>query len=66
MYQALRSRGVPTVLVVYPGENHGLTVPSYLRDRIARNLAWYDRFLGDRAAAGRADPSAATTGQAPR
>ncbi|HEY0502544.1 MAG TPA: S9 family peptidase [Lysobacter sp.] len=45
MYQALRSRNVPTQLVVYPGEGHQLTVPSYLRDRIARNLAWYDRFL---------------------
>ncbi|MCL6697940.1 S9 family peptidase [Sphingomonas sp. NSE70-1] len=45
MYQALRSRGLSTELVVYPGENHGLTVPSYLRDRMQRLLAWYDRFL---------------------
>ena len=45
MYQALRSLDVPTQLVIYPGENHGLTVPSYLRDRMERNLAWYDRFL---------------------
>lgn len=45
MYQALRSRDLPTELVVYPGENHGLTVPSYLRDRMQRLLAWYDRFL---------------------
>ena len=45
MYQALRSLGVPTELVMYPGQHHGLTVPSYLRDRLVRNLAWYDRFL---------------------
>ncbi|MBC7991092.1 MAG: S9 family peptidase [Luteimonas sp.] len=45
MYQALRSLDVPTQLVVYPGEHHGLTVPSYLRDRLERNLAWYGRFL---------------------
>lgn len=45
MYQALRSRDLPTELVIYPGENHGLTVPSYLRDRMQRLLAWYDRFL---------------------
>ena len=45
MYQALRSRDVPTQLVIYPGENHGLTVPSYLRDRMERNLAWYDKYL---------------------
>jgi dipeptidyl aminopeptidase/acylaminoacyl peptidase len=32
-------------LVVYPGESHGLTVPSYLEDRMMRNLAWYTRYL---------------------
>jgi dipeptidyl aminopeptidase/acylaminoacyl peptidase len=45
MYQALRSRDLPTELVIYPGENHPLTVPSYLRDRMQRLMAWYDRFL---------------------
>jgi dipeptidyl aminopeptidase/acylaminoacyl peptidase len=45
MYQALRSLNVPTELVIYPGENHGLTVPSYVRDRVERNLAWYDMYL---------------------
>lgn len=45
MYQALRSRDLPTELVIYPGENHGLTVPSYLRDRMQRLIGWYDRFV---------------------
>jgi dipeptidyl aminopeptidase/acylaminoacyl peptidase len=45
MYQALRTRDVPTNLVIYPGENHALTVPSYLRDRLERLLGWYDRWL---------------------
>lgn len=45
MYQALRSLDVPTQLVIYPGENHALTVPSYLRDRYQRSLGWFDRFL---------------------
>ena len=45
MYQALRSRGLATELIIYPGENHGLEVPSYLRDRLKRNIAWYDRYL---------------------
>ncbi len=45
MYQALRYQNIPTELVIYPEENHGLTVPSYLRDRRQRDLAWYDRFL---------------------
>jgi dipeptidyl aminopeptidase/acylaminoacyl peptidase len=45
MYQALRSRDLPTQLVIYPGENHPITVPTYLRDRMQRLLGWYDRFL---------------------
>jgi dienelactone hydrolase len=31
MYEALKSLDVPTRLVIYPNEYHGLTVPSYLR-----------------------------------
>ena len=45
MYQALRSLGVPTRLVVYPGQFHGLTTPSYLRDRLQRWVAWFDTYL---------------------
>jgi dipeptidyl aminopeptidase/acylaminoacyl peptidase len=46
MYQALRSVGVETQLVVYPGQFHGLTVPSYLRDRLERYIDWFGRHLG--------------------
>ena len=45
MYQALRSLDVPTQLVLYPDEHHGMVVPSYLRDRLERSLVWYNRFL---------------------
>ncbi|MEE2692179.1 MAG: S9 family peptidase [Pseudomonadota bacterium] len=45
MYQALRSLDIETRLVIYPGENHGLTVPSYLADRMQRSLDWYDAHL---------------------
>jgi len=45
MYQALKSLNVETQLVIYPGQHHGLTTPSYLRDRMARWLAWYDKYL---------------------
>lgn len=45
MYQALRYQNVATELVIYPDQNHGLTVPSYLRDRLQRNLAWYDKYV---------------------
>ena len=46
MYQALRSQDVPTQLVIYPGENHDIHVPSHLRDRLERLIGWYGRFLG--------------------
>jgi dipeptidyl aminopeptidase/acylaminoacyl peptidase len=45
MYQALRSVGVPTQLVIYPDEHHGLTTPSHIEDRLQRHLDWYDRYL---------------------
>lgn len=46
MYQALRSLGVETQLVIYPEERHQLKKPSHLRDRLERYLAWFDRHLG--------------------
>ncbi len=45
MYQALRSLGIETQLVIYPNENHGIQRPSYVRDRYERYLAWYDKYL---------------------
>jgi len=45
MYQALASLGVPTQLVVYPNSFHGITRPSYQKDRMERYLAWYDKYL---------------------
>ena len=45
MYQALKSLGVDTQLVVYPGQFHGLTIPSYERDRLQRYLDWFNKYL---------------------
>ena len=45
MYQALRSLNVPTQLVIYPGQYHGLTRPSYQRDRLERYIAWYEKYV---------------------
>lgn len=45
LYQVLRRVGTPTQLVVYPGQSHGLRVPSYQKDRYERYLAWYDRWV---------------------
>ena len=45
MYQALRSLGVGTQMVIYPNESHGISRPSYQRDRLERYLAWYDKHM---------------------
>lgn len=45
MYQALRSTGVDTQLVIYPGQFHGLRKPSYLRDRARRYVEWFGKYL---------------------
>jgi len=42
LYQALRRLGVPTQLVIYPGQGHAIRRPSYQKDRYQRYIAWYD------------------------
>ncbi len=51
MYQALKSLGRETELVIYPGESHGISRPSFVQDRMERYLAWYGKFLGGATAA---------------
>jgi len=45
MYQALRSQDVPTQLVIYPDQYHGLERPSFIQDRLERMIAWYGQYL---------------------
>jgi dipeptidyl aminopeptidase/acylaminoacyl peptidase len=45
MYQALRSLGVPTELLVYPGQYHGFSQPSFIKDRFERYYTWFDKYL---------------------
>jgi dipeptidyl aminopeptidase/acylaminoacyl peptidase len=45
MYQALKSLGVPTELVIYPEQHHSLTRVSFQRDKLERYLDWYGRYL---------------------
>jgi dipeptidyl aminopeptidase/acylaminoacyl peptidase len=65
MYQAMKALGRTTELVVYPGEYHGFTVPSHIKDRMERNLAWYAHYVkGDATPARPAAQAPATkTGQ---
>jgi dipeptidyl aminopeptidase/acylaminoacyl peptidase len=45
MYQALRSLGVPTRLIVYPDEHHDIDVPSHYGHRLQAYTEWFDRYL---------------------
>jgi dipeptidyl aminopeptidase/acylaminoacyl peptidase len=45
LYQALRQLGRTTELVVYPGQHHGISKPSYQKDLYERYLAWYDKYV---------------------
>jgi dipeptidyl aminopeptidase/acylaminoacyl peptidase len=45
MYESLRTLGVPAQLVVYPGQHHVFTRPSFIKDLADRMLAWLDRYL---------------------
>jgi dipeptidyl aminopeptidase/acylaminoacyl peptidase len=57
MYQALKSLGRTTELVVYPGEHHGFTTPTHIKDRLERYLAWYAHYVkGDPAPARPPEP----------
>jgi dipeptidyl aminopeptidase/acylaminoacyl peptidase len=44
-YRALRERGVPVEVAIYPGEGHGVRkFPAYL-DLVTRTTAWFERFM---------------------
>jgi dipeptidyl aminopeptidase/acylaminoacyl peptidase len=45
LYQRLKLLGVPSELVIYPGESHTMAVPSHYVDRLRRLIDWYGRFL---------------------
>ena len=45
MYQALRSLNIPTELLIYPGQYHGFTQPSFIKDRYERWYNWFDKYL---------------------
>ena len=47
LHTALRERGVPTQLVLYPEEGHGARDPRTLADECARIVAWFDAHLGE-------------------
>jgi dipeptidyl aminopeptidase/acylaminoacyl peptidase len=45
LYQSLRRLGRDTMLVIYPGQSHGIRKPTYQKDRYERYLDWYAKYL---------------------
>ena len=46
-WHALRTLGVPTQLIVYPGEGHLYMKPENQTDRMDQMLAWFAKYLKD-------------------
>nr|HRC78066.1 S9 family peptidase [Kouleothrix sp.] len=44
-FRALKDRGVPTELVIYPREPHGLRERAHNLDRLRRYMAWFKRYV---------------------
>jgi dipeptidyl aminopeptidase/acylaminoacyl peptidase len=44
-WHALKAQGVPTAIMIYPGEGHGLREPQHAQDALERTLAWFDKYL---------------------
>ena len=44
-WHGLKQYGVPTTLVVYEGEGHGLRDPKNQRDSADRTIAWFDKYV---------------------
>jgi dipeptidyl aminopeptidase/acylaminoacyl peptidase len=46
LYRTLRFyRNVPTELVIYPGEGHGLTKYNHRKAKMEWDLAWYEKYI---------------------
>jgi dipeptidyl aminopeptidase/acylaminoacyl peptidase len=44
LHGALRKYGVPTELVLYHGESHGVSKPAHVRDLVERKVEWLERW----------------------
>ncbi len=45
MYQALKTKGVDTELVMYPRASHGISERAHRIDILERQLAWFDKYV---------------------
>jgi dipeptidyl aminopeptidase/acylaminoacyl peptidase len=44
-WHAMKAMNVPTSIMIYPGEGHGLRDPEHLADAMQRTIAWFDQYL---------------------
>jgi len=44
-WHALKTLGVPTQLIIYPGEGHLFVEPKNQADRMDQSVAWFDKYL---------------------
>src|SRR5216117_1215876 len=44
-WHALKTLGVPTQLIIYPGEGHLFLKPEYQVDRMDQTVGWFDKYL---------------------
>ncbi len=45
-WRGLKAFGVPTQMIVYAGEGHGIRQPADIIDLRQRELGWFDKYLG--------------------
>jgi dipeptidyl aminopeptidase/acylaminoacyl peptidase len=44
-WHALKTLGIPTKLIIYPGEGHMFIDPKHQVDRLEQTVAWFDKYL---------------------
>ncbi|HME37375.1 MAG TPA: S9 family peptidase [Steroidobacteraceae bacterium] len=44
-WHALKALNVPTSVMIYPGEGHGLRDPAHSADAMQRTLAWFEKYM---------------------
>jgi dipeptidyl aminopeptidase/acylaminoacyl peptidase len=44
-WHALKTLGIPTQLIIYPGEGHLFIKPEHQADRLDQTIGWFDKYL---------------------
>ena len=44
-WHALKALNVPTSIMIYPGEGHGLRDPAHSADAMERTVGWFEKYL---------------------